>query len=304
MKKVILTLLLFTAVMTFTGRTVVAADDSSSQGISNVFQSAKEALDTLIVTKDSGDLNDTDSRVKAFLRVLDLSIVEAKDYAAKLVAVPKNDDYNTWIEESLKALTDRINYFTDLKKKISNSSPSLEEIKKIASNFKEWREKEYVPIIKSFQTFFLIEQENNALDVASKRLTNIKKDLAKISFKAKDKKVVEGYISSSSRDIDDAKLLNENAYKMFLELYVKGKGVKEIEDVQTVNEDEKITVEINDETKVGETEEIKKEGKDEKQEEVLTDESIRVLVKNSLEKVKSAYQDFIDLSNYVRKLLK
>lgn len=328
MKKIFLTAtILLLVVLILSGRAIVVfaeSSDNSKNNVESVFQGAKEALDNLIFTKDSGKLDDVSSRVKAFNQVLDLSIAESKDYAAKLVAIPKNEDYDLWVENSLKILADNISFYNDQKKLISDSSISLDDIKKIASDFKNWRDEKYLPFVKSLQTFFLIEQEGGALDITSKRLANIKKDLNKISLKAKDKKVIDTYIVSSSESIEKAKLLNKEAYNMFLDFYIKKDKEKNSLNKEKLDNDSltnstsstttldtnsviiSSTTEKNSEN-IGnsETEGGKiKENTDSKEEKVLSDESIRVLVKSSLEEIKKAYQNFIDISNYVRKLLK
>jgi hypothetical protein len=296
-------------------RVAFAETSNNSKNIENIFQNAKEALDNLIFTKDSGKLDDVSSRVKALNQVLDLSIAEAKDYASKLVAVPKNKDYNEWVEKSIKTLSDYINFYNDEKKSLQDTPISLEDVKKKALDFKDWREKEYLPFIRSLQTFLLITQQENALGIASKRLINIKKDLSKISFKAKDKKIVDAYIASSSENIKNAEEFNKKAYEKFLEIYVKknenvGKSEVKSEEDSLRSENLEITSSTlsSKDDKKNDSQEIKSEANnslsEEKKEKFSDDESIRVLVKSSLDEIKRAYQNFIDLSNYVRKLLK
>lgn len=319
MKKNFLTLLLiFLGVFTLTleggVRVAFAETSNNSKNIENIFQNAKEALDNLIFTKDSGKLDDVSSRIKALNQVLDLSIAEAKDYASKLVAVPKNKDYNEWVEKSIKTLSDYINFYNDEKKSLQDTSISLEDVKKKALDFKNWREKEYLPFIRSLQTFLLITQQENALAIASKRLINIKKDLSKISFKAKDKKIIDAYIASSSESIKNAEEFNKKAYEKFLEIYVKkneniGKSEVKSEENSLGNEILDVTSStLSSKNDKNDSQEIKSEESnslsEEKKEKLSDDESIRVLVKNSLDEIKRAYQNFIDLSNYVRKLLK
>jgi hypothetical protein len=320
MKKNFLTLLLIflgVFILTLEGgfRVAFAETSNNSKNIENIFQNAKEALDNLIFTKDSGKLDDVSSRVKALNQVLDLSIAEAKDYASKLVAVPKNKDYNEWVEKSIKTLSDYINFYNDEKKSLQDTPISLEDVKKKALDFKDWREKEYLPFIRSLQTFLLITQQENALGIASKRLINIKKDLSKISFKAKDKKIVDAYIASSSENIKNAEEFNKKAYEKFLEIYVKknenvGKSEVKSEEDSLRSENLEITSSTlsSKDDKKNDSQEIKSEANnslsEEKKEKFSDDESIRVLVKSSLDEIKRAYQNFIDLSNYVRKLLK
>jgi len=294
MKKFIFVLVALILLLAMKGVSFAQVSPVAKAG--DVFQSAKEALDTLVEVKDAGNVDNLVLRINTFDKVLDLSINEAKEYVAKLVAVDKNSDYDIWVSFALESLGKSIDYYNTQKAILSSTTLSLEDIKKIALDFKNWREKNYLPILNQIQEFFLIKDEVKALNIAEKRLSNIKSDLDKIKLKTKDKKNVDNYLSKASEDISEARLLNEKAYQQFLEIYVNilqatsSTSTESLTEFKTLNLDLATTVVRSTTSSADEVNSS-------------SQYSIKDLVSTSLAKVKSAYQNFIEISNYVRKLL-
>ncbi len=313
----------------------VFADNTSA--VSQVFQSAKDALDSLIAAKDQGSVNDVALRVNAFNQVLDLSIAEAKDYELKLLTTDKNSDYDVWIKSAINGLTAAIVYYNSEKSVLAGTSPiDLTGIKLMAEDFKNWRSKNYLPLVSEIQDFLLVKQEYSAIDTSQKRLDNITKDLSSLNFNQEDEGTLNGMLGSAKSDIKSAVSLNDQAYQLFLERYVSplivstsststdatstdgsvnasssassspadatSTGSGEIVSSSTVSTSSTSTVISTDQVSSstvenGSSTDSNSAGG------TLNELSIKDLVGSSLNKIKEAYQNFIDMSNFVRKLL-
>jgi hypothetical protein len=261
-----------------------------------------------------------------------LSINEAKDYVAKLVAVEKNSDYDVWVSFALSSLSDSIDYYNNQKAILSSSTLDLDGIKKMALDFKNWREKNYLPLLNQIQSFFLIKDEAQALNIADKRLNNIKNDLTKITLRAKDRKNINNYLLEAKNDLSDARLLNQEAYNKFLNDYVSVL-VQSTSSTSSTSSDISMTSSLSNaflnstttfsisessssessssevvsstlsSTSTSSTTQSNASSSDVVGDDKFSQASIKDLVSNSLTKIKSAYQNFIEISNYVRKLL-
>ena len=272
---------------------VFADGGTSTSAVNQVFQSAKDALDNLLSAKDAGDVSDVALRVSAFNQVLDLSTAEAKDFELKLLTVDKNADYNPWVKNALDELTNALVYYDSERQALASSSPTLGDIKSMASDFKAWRDKNYVPLLNQLQDFFLVRQEFSAIGTSEKRLNNIQNDLSTLNFSSKNQKALNGMLDAASSDIKSAKDLNNQAYQLFLKgdvepLTATSTEATSTEAVATSTSSSTSTAISTDMTESTSTPQIV---------------SIKGLVGESLSKIKDAYQNFIDISNLVRKLL-
>ncbi len=295
-------ILIVTAVMGLAGlgfaSPVLADSGTSTSAVNQVFQSAKDALDNLLSAKDAGDVSDVTLRVSAFNQVLDLSTAEAKDFELKLLTVDKNADYNVWVKNSLDGLTNALVFYDSERQTLASSSPTLDDIKSMASDFKTWRDKNYVPLLNQLQDFFLVRQEFSAIGTSEKRLNNIQSDLSTLNFSSKNQKAISGMLDAASSDIKGAKDLNNQAYQLFLKSDVEPLTATSTEATSTeATSTETVATSTSPSTSTATSTDTA--------ESTSTPQivSIKGLVGESLSKIKDAYQNFIDISNLVRKLL-
>ncbi len=297
---------------------VALADDASP--VTQVFQNAKDALDSLVTAKDEGSVDDVALRINAFKQVLDLSTAEVKDFESKLFQVPKNPDYDAWVSSSTDQLKQDLSYFDSERQLITGtSSLDLAGIKTVAEDFKTWRDADYLPLTSQVQDFLLVQQEFSAINTSQKRLTNITKDLSSLTFKTKDRQTISDMLDAAKEDIKEANDLNGEAYNLFLERYVSpltatsststevtpgsdstssATGTAALEASSTVTST--TTSDSSSATSTATTSSSTDSGAAGGSSQVV---SIKDLVNSSLAKVKGAYQNFIDISNFVRKLL-
>jgi len=320
------------------GDKIVFAETSKEEAVKGVINNIKENLNNLIAKNEEGDKN-LNFKINAFREIINLSMEESKNYAEKLLTSGKEKEYDLWVEESLKKMTDILSHLKELEKYLDENEGKIiaEDIKKITLDFQNWRKETYLPLLEQLQDFFLIKQEFEAIQTANKRLNNIKKDLEKLRgiFKKADTAFIEKQLSSSTENIKGAEELNKNALSIFLEKYVDPLRKKVEESSASTSEassfasstnsssslENVTTTSLNkDASNASATDAIiNKENKDKKVEEASATSSsdsnesinpkpeivsIKYLVGASLDKIKSAYQNFIEISNYVRKLLK
>ncbi len=294
----------------------VFADDSSP--VSQVFRGAKDALDSLVNAKDQGNVNDVALRINAMQQVFDLSTAEAKDLELKLLTVNKNPDYSAWVSSSTDRLAAALVYFDSERQLVSGSSSlDLPGVKAIAEDFKSWRDAEYTPLVNQVQDFLLVRQESSAIEISQKRLSNIRKDLSSLTFKPGDQKTISGMLAGASNDVKAAKDLNTQAYNLFLSKYVGGAtssaSTSTVATSATSAADNVSSFVVPSSTATASLSLPAQAGLAQATTSSSTDAggaagtsspaSIKDLVNASLAKIKDAYQNFIDISNLVRKLL-
>lgn len=272
--------------------TISPARAEENKTVQKALDNAKQYIDDLVTAKDDNLGDNVSLRVETFKRVLDLSSAEAKDFEFKLLTTTKEDAFETWKKDSMKGLTEALVYFNTQKQVVSDENEkdlSLEQIKKIAQDFKSWREENYLPLSEQIQNFLLIKQEAKSVQTAQARLQKITTDLKGIKraiSSSADK--INGLLDNSTKSLKEAADLNKQAGELFIKFYIS------------------TSTEIASSTEVvsTSTEEIFPAASSTEVAAPIPSVSIKDLVRSSLSKIKEAYQGFIDISNLVRKLLK
>jgi len=264
----------------------------------DILQTTKNILDSLIISSEEQKKSEFITKLDALEKVIDLSILEAKDYISKVISLKKKESEELWFENILKSLGDIIIFYEEQKSLLAQESQNLniDKIKKIAMELKTKREQKYLPLLEQVQGILLIRGGENSLEIASKRLNSIKADLQKLKLKNKEKKVVEEYILKASKSLEEAKALNEKAYDLFFKKYIEIL-VKEKETSTLVSKLEENLNQVKEEV----TEEKQEKNLGEKEKEEAKVEGIKELMQGSFLKIKDAYQSFIDLSNFLKK---
>ncbi|MCL4399823.1 hypothetical protein M1506_00925 [Patescibacteria group bacterium] len=283
----------------------VFADDGGA--VNQVFQSAKDALDSLVTAKDEGNANDVTLRINAFEQVLDLSTSEAKDLELKLLTADKNPDYDIWVKSAVSGLTEALVYY-DSERQLVSSSSSLDVagIKAIAEDFKTWRDDKYLPLVNQIQDFLLVKQEFSALDTSEKRLNNITSDVSSLNLKTKDRKTINDFLNVAKGDIKSGRDLNSQAYELFLTKYVSGLSAASSttkDQTSNASSSDSISSVTSTEISTSTIEATSSSSTEAAAGEAPQEVSVKDLVNSSLMKIKDAYRNFIGISNLVRKLL-
>ncbi|MCL4403855.1 hypothetical protein M1432_00675 [Patescibacteria group bacterium] len=295
---------------------------------SNILQDVQAAVQSLVSAKDTGNTNDVALRVTAFEQVLSLSQNEAQDYELKLVNAQSGKEYDVWKNSALNGLSQALAYYDSENQAVNGTSTiTSEDIKQIASDFESWREDTYLPLVNQIQDFLLVNQETAAVKVAAVRYDKIVSDLQGLGVAAITRsKTIAQSLNDASSSIVSAGNLNDQATKLFMSLYVASTSTAADQSASSSDSSASTTIDVaplvltatssNDDsatssaTLAGQvstgTIATSTASAGQATSTVATSSnpiSIKGLVKASLDDVRNAYQDFIDISNLVRSLL-
>lgn len=301
MKKFLLTLTILATA--FLPASAVRAETK----LESTLEGVKGQVENLVTAKDEKSGSELALRIETFKKVIEFSVSEAKDLKIKLLALEDlSEDENAWRENVIKELNNALVYYESEKAAIEDTSKiDLDEIKALATDFKEWRDTTYLPIAEKINEFLLIHQEENAIEIAERRWQKIDEDIKKLE-KAKIKGVSElrQLLNDAGTIIGEGKNLNREAGGLFWENYILTDASSTTSTPASVVVTPVLPEELNATTTASSTE-VNSTSTDESASSTLAIQppSIRDLVEDSLVKIKDAYQVFIEMSSLVRKLL-
>jgi hypothetical protein len=239
-------------------------------------------------------------RLEIFERVFNLSIKETEDIINQLKALENLDEKNSsFRNELLEKFNGFLKFYEEQKKNLENLEEiDMAKIKNLAQSFKDWRENVYLPVLKTAIDFLLINQQKIALEITEKRHKRISADvkkLKKINLKGSDK--LEKFSEQANDLIKIARDLYQEAENRFWLTTI----LIATSSQQTATTTEEITVTTpstssGQATSTATTTIPAAETEDQSL-------SIKNLIGQSLNKIKETYQIFIEMSNFVKKLL-
>jgi hypothetical protein len=314
----------------FAGTTAHAETPAVQKALENV----KESLDTLITTKDEKVSDDLSLRIDTYRKVLAFATTETKDLKVKLLALEGLDADPAaveWKKAVLAELAGALDRYASEEKYLDENEGSItiERIKSIADAFKEWRDTEYAAAANQVKELLLINQQSGTLDTAGRRYLKVEEDVAKIQ-RAKLKGVSDlvKLMERAHEALSQAEDLNGNAHILFTESYfpildtgtstatstasttpehATSTGAVETPiQATTTSTAPFIPIESTATSSVTSTiSSATTTASSSLQSSVPPlPPSIKDLVKQSLVKTKEAYKVFIEMSNFVRELLK
>lgn len=316
-----LSILIATAVLF--SLTQIFSANAQSTAAQKALEEVKDSVGTLIGAKDENNPIEIGLRIETFKKILDFSITETKDLKLKLLSYDEfsaststaTSSLSDWGKYSIGKLNNFLAYYDGQKTEIEKSASSitLENIKTRAEDFKKWREESYLPVIDEITNFLLIEQQDNAIETAENRWQKVSSDVTKLK-KIKFRKIndLEKLLKTAGESIEKAKTLNKEAKELFKKIYLSAKdNIVEESATSSATSTPPISSDNNDITQQNKepaakkniTEMIQEEREENAEPTAVVQPSIRDLVKESLTKVRGAYQSFIEMSNLVRKLL-
>lgn len=324
MKKIIKYFVLISAA------SLIAVNSASAEQSANLQQSfdkikesvqdVKEGTKNLITTKESENLSpeekekqELEQRVDIFAKILNLSIKEAEDTVSQLKSLKNLEEKAV---SSKKQFIKNFEEFLKFYNKQQNIMEKPEEIdlakiKEIAQSFKDWRETNYNQELAAATAFLLINRQETILEMASNRFVKISSDIGKL--KKNNLKGVEGLekmLNLATETLKDAKNLYSEAKDGFWLIKDKlsiassttasstltstSTPVAATSTEEIIAPKTSVPVENTSSTNSTSTPSISIE------DQFL---SIKGLIGDSLNKIKETYQIFIEMSNFVKKLL-
>jgi hypothetical protein len=266
-------------------------------------------VDELIELKDDSTLSDKDKEVKeiqirkeALGKITGLSLVEIKNLEDKINSLDFGSDAQNKIKDAFLEILDKNKkYSEDLKTKTDSDKLTLEEVKNLAQEYKDWRDENYNKYIKKLTVFILTFQEKNVLKTANTRLEKITADLKKLeNAKIIKKEDTWKYIDSAMKSLTNAQIFNSNAEKMIITAIEKdiinaaSSTLEMAAEIATTTPEKISEPVIKSATKLAtSTPKI-----------ILEEDNAQTLIEKSLKEIKSAYASFISISAKVSQKLK
>jgi hypothetical protein len=290
---------------------------AQSEEVETKRQETEKSINELINAKDDDSSFGISLRIKTLKYAVDLALAEAKDLKINLIALElENEQIKKWREETIEELNKIINSYEEKLNSISENENSLtlEEVRQLASDFQSWREENYLPLQKQIHDLSLIKTGNKALQISNRRIEKISHDLEileKANFKELEK--LSTMFENAKEIIKNSEEENKTVLNLFIEKYTTPTETTTstatstiINNASTTNTTSTENNFSNSSTTTTSTPEILIQSTTTERSSISDakqNESIRDLVKSSWNKIKDAYQIFIEMSDFVRKSL-
>lgn len=197
--KVIVTVFIFLGLVSF--QPVFAQSEELQSALEDVAESVGA------IEEEISPEEEIKTKQEALVSVFDFSLTEISELLSKdrLGIVKKSNDEDLaqiaeLLEEALASYKDKIK---DLKNFILDEDITLDEIKDVAGDFKEWRENVYDPEIKATGNLILVQKGTLILETANSRLEKISKDVVRLE-EALSLETLDSYLAEAKSFIKDA----------------------------------------------------------------------------------------------------
>jgi len=285
------------AVVLVAGSNVAFAQSSNVQ---KALEDVKTKVDDLVSAKDESPASDLALRIATFRKVLSFAITEAEDLKVKLLTVDeqkRTDAIEEWRDSAVADINKAIAVYRASEQELEDGAATLSEVQKSAEAFKAFREDTFSPLADTIQNFLLLNHEEKVLTVATRRLEKVSEDIKKLeAAKFKGVKDLKNLLAQAETALEVGEETHQKAWTLFEDSILA--------DTELVNGEEGATA----------TTTLRNEEQSENPDEAIAsssassaageESSIKDLAKSSLDSVQEAYRIFIEMSNFVRKLLK
>ena len=274
--------------------------------LESTLEGVKGQVENLVTAKDEKSVSELALRIETFKKIIEFSVSETKDLKIKLLGLEDlNEEESAWRKTMIEELNNALTYYESEKSTVEDAAEiSLDEIKTLATDFKNWRDTTYLPVAEKVNELLLIRQEENAIEIAERRWQKIDEDIKKLE-KAKIKGVGElrELLKNADGLIGEGRELNRKAGNAFWKDYIL------VTATTTTSAPASTTITFLPErlnattTTASSTESATSTDESASSTLSIQPPSIKGLVGDSLVRIKDAYQIFIEMSNLVRKLL-
>jgi hypothetical protein len=205
--------------------------------------------------------------------------LEDQDLKNRLLVLKNLTDEQIKIKDALlKLLEENKNAYDELRSRLENAV-TLEKIKQLAVDFRNWRRNVYNPKVEKILSFSLVFQQRNTLGIADNRLKKIQSDLRRLEDSGIIKKEdTASLLKKAVQELNQAKDLNKQAEEL----------------VTKILAEEFFPIAPNsDLTNINNPDELK----------LSSSLSVKSLIEESLKHIKTAYRLFLDIGKIVREKL-
>lgn len=303
--------------------------------VQRAYENVRGRLDDLLTAKDQQSGSELALRIETFKKVLELSVIETKDLKVRLLTLDTSKaTASVWLQSMIGALDGAMSHYKAERELIDAQADTIdfEGMKSLADAFKSWRDSQYLPIANRILDFILITQEEAAIATARTRADKIAADIVKLEkARVSGTEKLSALLSKANELISAAATLNHSAQVLFWD-QVGATSAATSSIVTSTPPFASSSPEIMPLPFIGAaasstppsattTTSTAEHLSSSSPESFLPSESsstepmatttpptlppsIKDLVKDSLARVKDAYQVFIEMSNLVRKLLR
>ncbi len=201
-----------------------AARSHAQESFQSTIREIANRIGTLLMLRKNSELSPEEklrqeitARKEAVRKIFDLTELEQSDLLSRLSGL---ENLNEQQEKMRTALTELVKENSNGLKEIRNrldKADTLDDIKQLAADFKDWRTFVYNPKTEKVVAFTFVFQGKNILSVTDERLERVKNDLAEYqnSLKESDKEA-EGLLAKAGTEIREAHELNGQARNIIL----------------------------------------------------------------------------------------
>ena len=241
----------------------------------------KERLDTLLSAKDTLDISaDTKAEAEFSARkdllstILSCSKEETIDLKEKInILSPRDKEDQELKNRFTTSLDNFIKYYEEKEKLFSDKKDNENDIQDLAKDILSWRKDVYNLEITHVVDFVFIYKQREVNEIAGKRLQKINTSLKTILSVQNNQ--IKALLNKSSIKINNAKKLTEKAHEVLANQLIEEQKIETATSTISTNPPE----------------------------EKVKEKIPRDLVKSALDEIKSAYEDFFEISRLVSKIL-
>jgi len=285
------------AVFLVAGSNVAFAQSSNVQ---KALEDVKTKVDDLVSAKDESPASALALRIATFKKVLSFAITEAEDLKVKLLTVDeqnRSEMIEGWRNGAIADINKAIAVYRASEQELEDETATLSEVQKSAEAFKAFREDTFSPLADTIQNFLLLNHEEKVLTVATRRLDKVSEDVKKLeAVKFKGAKDLKNMLAQAETALEAGEETHRKAWTLFEESIFADTESMDGEEVTTA------TTTLRNEEQSGNSDEANASSSASSA--AGEESSIKDLAKSSLDSVQEAYRIFIEMSNFVRKLLK
>ncbi|MBI4992339.1 MAG: hypothetical protein HZB99_03930 [Candidatus Harrisonbacteria bacterium] len=167
-----------------------------------------------LLTDEQRGQREATARKEALGKIFDLTLLEDKDLKNKLNNLENlSEDQETAREILLSIFTENENAYQEMQKRLA-AAKTLEEVKRLAVDFKNWRNIVYSPKVEKIISFVLVFQQQKTLAIAQERLAKIKADLEELENSGLvTKEDTDNLIQIAESSLQKAEEINKQAEK-------------------------------------------------------------------------------------------
>lgn len=186
----------------------------------SAFKRAVEKINALIDFKknEPAPMEETAAKKEALTKIFELTLLEQQDLQNKLESLNNlSEEQKELKNELITSLQENENAYRELKKRLEGVN-ALEEVKRLANDFNNWRNLVYKPKVEKITSFMLVFQQKDNFNTAEARLQNIKKELENLNKeKSKSLDWTDDLIAKAEVKIQKAVSLNNQAADLILQ---------------------------------------------------------------------------------------